>query len=500
MEVIGRDKSKKDTYMLQTLLDMFSTDEIRNDHPLQRQPDQWSKAMKSGLATSVIKREDIDSVKICEQINGNTVTNWLIDGLQRLTTLDEYRNNSFAISKKQDMSITYIHKKNKNGETEAVEYDLRGKYYSDLPTELKRKFDSYPVDVVKHLDCTNKDISYHIGRYNQQKNMNTNQKGVLEMDNIAQAIKDISKDHIFFKECGDCKESDRIKGATDRIVSDTIMAIFHLDNWKKSGVGEFLNENATEEEFDTFKQELDRLTTVIDADTTGKLFNVKNSFVWFTAFDRFTKWNLPDERFNDFLVEFKDHLHSATFEEYENESFDTYDNARSTKDKKVVLAKLDIIERLMKEYFGIKSDPKTEDVVENITEESVEKMEECAKEVVEESIENTVEDADESQTVESKNAELQFVKDNVSEETESDDLELYDSVLSETVADNSPLYKAGKNVLLALVAYSFKEDKDIEFEKWISGYNVGNFSPNPRTNFLYMKRDFDKYTETINVA
>ena len=149
MEVIGRDKSKKDTYMLQTLLDMFSTDEIRNDHPLQRQPDQWSKAMKSGLATSVIKREDIDSVKICEQINGNTVTNWLIDGLQRLTTLDEYRNNSFAISKKQDMSITYIHKKNKNGETEAVEYDLRGKYYSDLPTELKRKFDSYPVDVVK---------------------------------------------------------------------------------------------------------------------------------------------------------------------------------------------------------------------------------------------------------------------------------------------------------------------------------------------------------------
>ena len=191
------------------------------------------------------------------------------------------------------------------------------------------------------------------------------------------------------------------------------MAIFHLDNWKKSGFGEFLNENATEEEFDTFKQELDRLTTVIDADTTGKLFNVKNSFVWFTAFDRFTKWNLPDKKFNDFLIEFQNHLHSTTFDEYENESFDTYDSARSTKDKKVVLAKLDIIERLMKEYFGIKSDSKTEDVVENIAEEPVEKMEECAKEVMEETVENTVEDADESQAVESENAELQFVKDNV---------------------------------------------------------------------------------------
>ena len=500
MEVIGRDKCKKDTYMLKTLLNMFKRKQINKDNPLQREPDQWSMQRQGGLVASVIKGEDVDSIKLCEQLIGNLWIIWLIDGLQRLTTLEKYSNNAFPISKKQKMPYVYYQRIGENGEREVIEYDLRGKYYSDLPDELKDAFDSYPIDVVKQLNCTNEDVAYHMERYNQQENMNANQKGVLAMDKIACYIKDISKNHPFFKSCGSYKEIDVKKDSISRIVSDTIMAIFHLDNWRKSGIGEFLNENATEEEFDPFKQELDRLTTVIDADTTGKLFNVKNSFVWFAAFDRFTKWNLPDERFNDFLIEFKDHLHSTTFEEYENESFDTYDSARSTKDKKVVLAKLDIIERLMKEYFGIKSDPKTEDVVENITEEPVEKMEECAKEVVEETVENTVEDADKSQTVESENAELQFVKDNVSEETESDDLELYDSVLSETVADNSPLYKAGKSVLLALVAYSFKEDKDIEFEKWISGYNVGNFSPNPRTNFLYMKRDFDRYTEAINVA
>lgn len=332
MEVIGRDKCKKDTYMLKTLLNMFKRKQINKDNPLQREPDQWSMQRQGGLVASVIKGEDVDSIKLCEQLIGNLWIIWLIDGLQRLTTLEKYSNNAFPISKKQKMPYVYYQRIGENGEREVIEYDLRGKYYSDLPDELKDAFDSYPIDVVKQLNCTNEDVAYHMERYNQQENMNANQKGVLAMDKIACYIKDISKNHPFFKSCGSYKEIDVKKDSISRIVSDTIMAIFHLDNWRKSGIGEFLNENATEEEFDTFKQELDRLTTVIDADTTGKLFNVKNSFVWFAAFDRFTKWNLPDERFNDFLIEFKDHLHSTTFEEYENESFDTYDSARSTKD------------------------------------------------------------------------------------------------------------------------------------------------------------------------
>ena len=52
--------------------------------------------------------------------------------------------------------------------------------------------------------------------------------------------------------------------------------------------------------------------------------------------------NLEDEKFCEFLNAFQDNLHNKTFSEYENASFDTYDSNRSTKDKKVVLAKIDI--------------------------------------------------------------------------------------------------------------------------------------------------------------
>ena len=55
MEVIGRDKCKKDTYMLKTLLNMFKRKQINKDNPLQREPDQWSLSMQGWLVTSVIK-------------------------------------------------------------------------------------------------------------------------------------------------------------------------------------------------------------------------------------------------------------------------------------------------------------------------------------------------------------------------------------------------------------------------------------------------------------
>ena len=71
MEVIGRDKCKKDTYMLKTLLNMFKRKQINKDNPLQREPDQWSLSMQGWLVTSVIKGEDIDPIKLCEQLIGN---------------------------------------------------------------------------------------------------------------------------------------------------------------------------------------------------------------------------------------------------------------------------------------------------------------------------------------------------------------------------------------------------------------------------------------------
>ena len=254
MTMVGRDRVKRDQMMLGTLLNKFARGQINKNHPLQRKANQWNEEAQSGLAASVIKGEDIDSIKICEQILSSLeFILWLIDGLQRLTVLESFRNNAFAIKTNLEMPIMYYQGVDENGKVSVIEYDLRGKRYKDLPDELKEKFDSYPVDIVKHLDCTDEEIAYHIARYNRQTSMNVNQKNILVAWKIAPEIKKLVSNR-FFADCGNYNPKEDTKEVFNRIVCESIMTMFHLDNWKKSKqMSLYLNENATKTEFNIFE-------------------------------------------------------------------------------------------------------------------------------------------------------------------------------------------------------------------------------------------------------
>ena len=463
--MLGRDKTKKDTYMVKTLLNMFKRKQLNKNHPLQRKADQWTDEAKSGLVATVIKGEDVDSIKICEQILSSTeFILWLIDGLQRLTVLESYRNNAFKIGKSLEMPYVYYQKENDDGEMETIKYDLRGRYFEDLPEELQDAFDSYAIDVVKHLDCSDEEVAYHIGRYNRQTSMNTNQKNILPMYKVAGFIKKISDNNVFFEECGSYTEIEIRKGVVDRVVSESIMTMFHLDNWTKGKtMSKFLNENATQKEFEIFESELDRLSKIIDKKTTGKLFNSKNSFIWFAAFHKFTRYGVDDSKFKDFLIAFQNDLHSKTFEEYDNDSFDTYENNKSTKDKKVVLAKLDMLDKLMREYLHIEE-------IENVTPESF----------VAEMVDMPV-------------------------ETVKEEMDLYEDSLKDlennTIRDGSKLLEVTNRLsLLAMVAYSYKNDVDLD--DWLEEYAANNntYFMDQRKNYSHMVNDFKQYQKRMSVA
>lgn len=482
MTMVGRDKVKKDQMMLGTLLNQFKRGQINKNHPLQRKPDQWSDEAKSGLAATIIKGEDIDSIKICEQIVSSTeFILWLIDGLQRLTVLESFKNNAFEIKKSLEMPIMYYQGVDENGKVGVIKYDLRGKRYKDLPDELKEKFDSYPVDIVKHLDCTDEEIAYHIARYNRQTSMNVNQKNILVAWKIAPEIKKLVSNR-FFMDCGNYNLKEDTKEVFNRIVCESIMTMFHLDNWKKSKqMSLYLNENATEAEFNIFENELNRLYEIIDQDTVGKLFNSKNSFIWFAAFHTFTQFGIEDIKFIDFLEEFQKTLHSKTFVEYENKSFDTYDDGKGTKDKKVVKAKLNMLDQLMREYLHITEEDKNE-IVSNIEETNSE-------------TENNNTNESDTKSCESDST-LEFIQNNVSKDVSNEDIEEYQDFMDSYVNIDSELYKQCSMALMALTAYAYKCDRDIELGKWIENCQSRkwqNLSPSQEVNFKYMKRSFDNF-------
>lgn len=455
--MLGRDKTKKDVYMVKVLLNMFKRGQLNKNHPLQRHADRWKLIAKSGLVSTIIKGEDLDSLKICEQIlNETDFILWLIDGLQRLTTLEEYKNGAFRISKNLEMPFVY-YQQCINEEMKVVKYDLRGKRFKDLPEELQDAFDSYPIEVVKHLDCTDEEIAYHIARYNRQTSMNAEEKNILPMSNIATYIKNTTNND-FFKDYGNYTESEIKNGKLNRTVYETITIMFHSDKYTRGqALLKHLNENANKEEFDTLNNELDTLANIIDEET-GKLFNVKNSFLFFSLFHKFLDYKIEPARFNDFLLEFKNNLHNKTFSEYEDKTFDTYDKDKNSKDKKVVFAKLDMLEKLMKEYFQEEIP-----VTREYTDEEIE----------------------------------QFVTDVTSVEVDEDRMELFSSMLDDYTVevDNSSrlLEKENRLSLLSIVAYSF--EKEIELKDWFIDYfNKNNtYIRDQRENYLVMKNDVDNF-------
>lgn len=350
----------KDTMMNLKLQNMIQRGTLRKDHPLQRKAGRWSDSDKYGFIATVLKDEDIDSIKICEQLTSYGTILWVIDGLQRLTTLNSYYHNGFKLGKNVEFPVIryQIVKRDQNGniqmddygkyEYEVAECDVRGKCYQDLPVELREQFDNYEIEIVKHLDCSDEEIGYHIRRYNRQKSMNTSEHAVTFMDHMAKEVKRISLNNRFFKN-DNYKELERNNGTIERIITESVMCMFHLENWQKQGrkIGDFLNKNSSKQEFDKLNENLNRMDTIY-CENFKHVFTAKDSFLWFTLFERFTKFNLPDKKFADFVTEF-----NRTFinKNVNGETFKDVGKNRSTKDKKVVKKKLEILETCMIDFL-----------------------------------------------------------------------------------------------------------------------------------------------------
>ena len=465
-----RDKIKRDTYMVSKLSGMISRGELRENHPQQRKSGQWNNEVRDNFIVTVIKNEDFDAIKICEQLTEKGIVLWLIDGLQRSTTIANYKAGKFKLGRKIDPYLVEYQDAIKDEEGnityEIVEYDLRGKSYKDLPEKLKEDFDNCPVDVVKHLDCTDEEVGRHIVRYNSGRAMVAAQKISAYMYNTAKYVKDLSG-HAFFNDCANYSESADKNGTVDKVISEAIMGLNFFDSWNKDAkkIGKHLNDNATEEMFAHLKGYLDELLEVITPET-GKLFTPKNALIWIMLFDRFKKSGLPNEKFQEFLEQYDDakrvkikiensyEIVKGSGDKTNFVSFAELDGWKSTKDKGIIVDKLYILETVMNEYLHInKEDFQSETALEEVD-------------------------------------TLEFVKENVKSDATEEDIEFYSEMLDGLTleVDNNTklLDEHNRPSLVALVAYAC--ENDIDLDEWIKSYFAANVSYilNQQQNYIHM--------------
>lgn len=356
--------SKNTSYSIAAYIKRLHKYSIRGDHPLQRNSNQWSNIQKYNLITTVLNKYPIPEIILAEQVKADRTENWLIDGKQRLTNLSDFEENLFKIGKNAERPIIQyqVVLKDENGivlldkdgspQYENRKFDVRGKYYSELPEELKERFNDYTIPAVQYLSCSDDDIEYHIRRYNASKPMTAAQKGMTHLgEQYAKVVKKVTQ-HPFFKNKADFRISEFVNGTVDRVVTESIMVINFLYDWKKKqeDICAYLKENVKISQFDSFEKMLDRLSEVISEDISD-MFNSKDAFLWFGLFYEFSKLNLDDECFIEFMREFKKSLHAK---KSGNLSYDIL-CMKGTKDRASVIDKLTLMEALMNEFLHIEN-------------------------------------------------------------------------------------------------------------------------------------------------
>lgn len=179
------------------------------------------------------------------------------------------------------------------------------------------------------------------------------------------------------------------------------------------------------------------------------------------VFDKFSHFYISDDKFGEFLVAF---VNGLNLKEINGENWDKIDSERNTKDKSLINRKVDYITNLMEEFLHMNA---AENKAETITE-------------------------NESFIADVLNMDLE----KVIEEMEVYD-ETLDSLAEKTIRDGSKLLNVeNRKSLLALVAYSYERDMDLD--EWMEQYAAKNnmYFPDQRKNFLHMKKDFINYIET----
>ena len=491
IEISESENYRTDKYSMYSLLQDKKTGDMNCNYILQREPFQWTTEEANRYFCRILSNLPIPEIILCEQKKKGLTISHLIDGLQRLSYAEAFKENRIKIgSAGAERHLIqyrdYLLDDNGNRvldedglpEYEMKVYDVIGKYYKDLPDELKKRFNNFNINVTKFFDCTDEQIADHIRDYNNHASMNKEQGGLLNVSaQTAGYIKKISQKNTFFKNCGKFTDNNIIKGKLERVVAESIMLMFFRDSWKAKldTIYKYVDENATEQQFLKLNSHFNRLELALGDDNKDlkPLLTPTTMPMWIAVFDKFTTYNMDDSNFVDFLNAYNTEL---KYKEIDGISMAVFKD-QQTKKKATITGKIDLLVKLMNEFLHID----TTETETNNTE-----------------VENN--NTEENEQDNPKETTLSFVQENANPDATEEDIEFYRDMVEDCVKVDEPVYQQCERAVIAIMAYACTKEQDEEFEKWIQKYkNQTNFSSSQKTNFTYMKNSFDNFVQKMSV-
>lgn len=231
---------------------------ISLSHKFQRKEGQWNKQTKSELIDSLLRDYPINPTYGVK--DENVIA--LIDGVQRISTVRDYLNDMFALSKTLESVIIKV-----NGEngSEDVEVDIAGKKFSQLDENAKEILLAAELQIYEMTDYTEKDIREMFRRQNAGKALNNTQlRTVVESDEMSDLIFKLTN-HPFFKKA--LSDAQRRKDLEKDILIETLMlmetnAENDYTSFKSKNINDFIvmyQEDINYDKIEILKCALDKL-------------------------------------------------------------------------------------------------------------------------------------------------------------------------------------------------------------------------------------------------
>lgn len=463
-------KVREQAIALSSYLKSVNSEDISENQDVQRMF-CWDNPAINELIVTVLTEDYIPPIILGEEeLGGDLTQQYIVDGIQRTTALNKFRHMNWKTTKSFENSVIQYQAKMRDDEGHLIkdkdgsilwenrEFDIKNKTFEQLPDELKKKFDDYQIRIVIHQNCTMQEISKLVRRYNRNKSMGSNQKALTWIPTYARKIKNIANNE-FYKNCVSYSKSMRKNGTYEQTVANSVMATFHLNDWKKTpnDRNEYLEENSSFDEFEKVNEYGNRIAKVC-GNKFQNIFVFKDILCWIATFDKFTKLGVKDNKFAEFVNALVNDLHDKVIGEW---SYDLLDKEAGTSDKKIIQAKIDIYTALMMDYLHIDT---------------------------------------ETLTINPEETTLSFVQENANPDATEEDIEFYRDMVEDCVKVDEPVYQQCERAVIAIMAYACTKEQDEEFEKWIQKYkNQTNFSPSQKTNFTYMKNSFDNFVQKMAV-
>lgn len=172
---------------------MVKNGKINFEHIIQRSL-VWERARKSALIESMILGYPIPAVFAKRMDDGSgkrgSNTYYIMDGKQRLSTVKEFLNDEFALSKLQP--ITYFD----TDMDKEVELDISGMKYSDLPDGLKDFLNTVTFSVTYFDNLTKDEEKELFKRLNAGKPLSTKSRTLASARDI-EGLLDLGSHKLF---------------------------------------------------------------------------------------------------------------------------------------------------------------------------------------------------------------------------------------------------------------------------------------------------------------